>query len=64
MVRAAGQVNGVCIDPVLGSRVEARQTWARVYIADCQLGTANDAKRGYEDYEELAHHVSRANAYQ
>jgi hypothetical protein len=48
--------NRVCIDPVLGSRVQTRQTGARVYIADRQLGTDNEPKHGYADYEEPAHH--------
>lgn len=57
MVRA-GEPNRVCIDPVLGSRVQARQTGARVYIAYRQFGTDNEPKHGYADYEEPAHHFS------
>jgi hypothetical protein len=57
MVRA-GEPNRVYIDPVLGSRVQARPTGARVYIADRQLGTDNDPDHGYADYEEPAHRFS------
>ena len=57
MVRA-GEPNRVRIDPMLGSRVQGRQTWARVYIADRQPGTDNDRERGCKDYEEPAHHFS------
>jgi hypothetical protein len=58
----AGKLNRVCVNPVLGSGVQARQTWTCVYIADRELGTANDAKRGYESYDEAADHFSKANA--
>jgi hypothetical protein len=50
MVRA-GNSNRVRIYPVLASGVQARQTWAHVYIGDRELGTANDAKHGYENYD-------------
>jgi hypothetical protein len=63
MVRA-GNSNRVRIYPVLGSGVQARQSWARVYIGDRELGTANDAKRGDENYDEAADHFSKAKAYQ
>jgi hypothetical protein len=37
------QPDSVGIDPVLGSHVQARQSWACVYTADRQLGNANYA---------------------
>ena len=52
----AGESNRVCIDPVLGPGVQAGQTWSRVYKADRELGTAHDAKRGCENYDEAADH--------
>jgi hypothetical protein len=57
MVRA-GNPNRVRIYPVLGSCVQARQSWARVYIGDRELGTANDTYRDYGSYDEAADHFS------
>jgi hypothetical protein len=53
---SAGKPNRVCIDPVLGSGVQAGQTWTRVYIADREPGTANDTQRSDENYDEAADH--------
>ena len=58
---SAGKPSRVCIDPVLGAGVQAGQNWTRVYIADRELGTANDAKRGCENYDEATDHFSKAN---
>ena len=53
---SAEKPNRVCIDPMLGSGVQAGQTWTRVYIADRELGTGNDTKRSDENYDEAADH--------
>lgn len=52
----ARKSNRVYIDPVLGSRIQARQTRACVHVTDGQLSTPEDTERGCENYDEVASH--------
>jgi hypothetical protein len=50
-----GKPNGVFIDPMLRSRIQARQAWAGVYIGCRNLGKAKYGCDDCEYYDEAGH---------